>query len=110
MAAWASDLGDKVAGNLSPRLTWELANPKWAASINPVLKNPLVNGRVISNISIVTGVNVINHGLGAKLQGYFPVLNDSNVTFYDNQATNSMSDLTLNLVASGPATISLYVF
>ncbi len=101
---------DKVAGNLSPKLPWELANPKWAARLNPLLANPLVNGSVLSNQVLKSGDNVINHGLGRTLQGYFVILNNAAVTFYDKQATNSMPDLTLVLVASGAATVSLYVF
>lgn len=100
----------KVAGNLSPKLPWELANPKWAATINPVLSNPLLNGSLLQNISVDSGTNTINHGLGRKLQGYFVSMNDSAVTFYDEQQLNSRPQLTLLLVASGAATISLYVF
>lgn len=96
-------------GNLSSKLTWELANPKWAASLNPVLANPLVSGQIIQ-ATVKTGKNVINHGLGKTLQGYIIILNNAAVTFHDTQATNSMPDLTLQLIASGPATISLYVF
>ena len=112
MAVLALALGAalKVAGNLSPNLPWELANAKWAATLNPVLQNPLLNGRLIQNVSVVSGQNVINHGLGRKLQGYIVVLNDSNVTFYDDQATNQRPELTLLLQASGAAIITLYVF
>ncbi len=100
----------RVAGNLSPRLAWELANPKWAATLNPLLANPLVNGRLLQEITVKSGANTINHTLGKKLQGYFVVLNSANVTFYDSQLTNQMPDLTLILNASGPAVITLYVF
>ncbi len=78
----------KVAGNLSPKLPWELANPKWAATLNPVLLNPLLGGQVISGIILATGANVINHRLSRKLVGYIVVLNNAAETFYDSQATN----------------------
>lgn len=96
--------------NLSSKLPWELANPKWAASLNPILANPLISGRLIKGIDVILGDNVINHGLGDTLQGYFVVMNDSAETFYDKQQLNPRPYLTLILVASGPATISLYVF
>lgn len=99
-----------MAGNLSPKLPWELANPKWAASLNPILSNPLINGRVLSGIVLKTGANPINHGLGEPLQGYFVILNSAAVTFYDSQSTNQRPDLTLILNASGATTVSLYVF
>ncbi len=102
--------GQTVAGNLSAKLPWELANPKWAATINPVLSNPLVTGNLLQNLVLKTGVNTINHFLGRKLQGYFVVINSDPVTFHDNQSNNSQADLTLLLVASGPATVSIYVF
>lgn len=97
-----------VAGSLSPKLSWELANPKWAASLNPLLANPLVNGNLIENIHVGSGNNVINHSLGRKMQGYVVIRNSANVTFYD--ADSSQPTLTFILVASGAATISLYVF
>lgn len=99
-----------MAGNLSPKLPWDLANPKWAATLNPVIGNPLVNGLVLSNIPLVSGTNVINHKLGRNLQGYIVILKSANVDIYDSQQTNQMPDLTLRLISSGTATISLYVF
>lgn len=99
-----------MAGNLSTKLPWELANPKWAASLNPLLSNPLVNGILLPAIAIATGDNTINHGLGEKLQGYIVVMNSAGVTFFDKQSTNPRPQLTLVLNASGAATISLYVF
>lgn len=99
-----------MAGNLATKLPWELANPRWAASINPVLANPLVGGNLLQGLVLKSGDNVINHGLGEKLQGYMVVLNSSAVTFYDKQSTNQKPDLTLVLNASGITTISLYVF
>lgn len=104
--------GDRVAGNgnLSPKLPWELANPKWAATLNPVVSNPIVGGRLLEGIVVASGNNTINHGLGEVLQGYTIVKNSAAVTYYDRQLTNPMPDLTLILVASGAATISIYVF
>ncbi len=99
-----------VAGSLSPHLTWELANPKWAATLNPLLANPIVGGLILPGIALTTGTNVISHKLGRKLQGYIVILKSADVTIYDTQATNQMPDLTLKLVASGAAAVSLYVF
>jgi hypothetical protein len=97
-----------MAGNLSPKLPWELANPKWAATLNPVLSNPVINGNLISKLHVGSGNNVINHGLNRKIQGYAVVRSSANVTFYD--ADSSQPTLTFVLIASGAATISLYVF
>lgn len=99
-----------AAGNLSPKLDWALANPKWAATINPLLGNPLVQGLVLENVLLKTGANTIPHLLGRKLVGYLIILNSAAVTFYDSQRTNQRPDLNLILNASGPSTVSLYVF
>lgn len=103
---------ETVAGNanLSTMLPWEKANPKWAATLNPLLANPLVSGRIINDVAVVTGDNVINHGLGDTLQGYIVIGNNANVTVYDKQQVNPRPYLTLILVASGAAVLSLYVF
>lgn len=95
---------------LAPKLPWELANPKWAAELNPLLANLLVQGSVLSGITLIHGDNTINHLLARKLQGYIVILNSAAATFFDKQATNQRPDLTLVLNASAVTTISLYVF
>ena len=92
------------------KLPWDLMNPKLAAQINPLLANPFVNGQILSSVVMKSGDNVINHGLGNKLQGWIVVGNNAATTFYDKQATNQSPDLTLVLNASGACTINLYVF
>lgn len=99
-----------AGGNLSPKLPWELANPKWAATLNPIVANPTTQGRLIKNVSLITGNNVINHGLGETLRGYIVVLKSADVSIYDSQTSNQTPDLTLVLISSGPAVVSLYVF
>jgi hypothetical protein len=83
---------------------------RWAAQLNPLLSQPLSQALLLSDLTVVSGANVINHKLGRKLQGYIVVGCNAAVTFHDSQASNSMPQLTLNLVASGAATINLLVF
>jgi hypothetical protein len=87
-----------------------LVEQRWKSQLDPVLASPLAKGHLVSNQVLVSGVNTINHGLGRKLQGYIVVLNSASATFYDNQDTNSMTQLTLVLNASAPTTVSLWVF
>lgn len=87
-----------------------MANPKWAAALNPVLANPLLGGKTLQNIALATGDNIVNHGLGAPLQGWFIVLRNSAAVIYDKQSTNPRPQLTLILNASAGATVSIYVF
>ncbi len=99
-----------AAGSLSPKLDWELANPKWAAALNPLLSNQLAQGLILSNVALAAGFNTISHLLSRKLVGYLVILNSSPATFYDSQATNQRPDLTLILNASAKTVVSLYVF
>lgn len=99
-----------MAGELSSNLPWEFASNKWSAALNPVIANPLMAGRLISNVVLTTGVNTINHGLQRNLVGYIVTLKNANITIYDSQSTNQKSNLFLILNASAPATVSLYVF
>ena len=95
--------------NTSDRVL-SMLQTQWGSQLNPLLASPIVQGREIADIKVTTGVNTINHLLGQKLRGYIVTLNNSNVTFYDNQSTNPNPAQTLKLVASGPAIISLWVF
>jgi hypothetical protein len=78
--------------------------------VQPVLDNPIVNGRLIQSLAVSSGSNVIDHGLGRELLGWIVVRNSASVTFYDTQSSNANPARTLLLTASGNATISLYVF
>lgn len=83
---------------------------QWSSQLNPLLSCPLVNGRLIESITLTTGSNTINHRLSRNLVGYIVCLKSADVTIYDTQATNAMTDKTLRLTASGPAVITLWVF
>jgi hypothetical protein len=90
-------------------LDLSLVQKTWSAQLNPILANPSTNPGLLSNIILVTGSNVINHKLGRKMQGWKITDIDSAVTVY-RPDTSPFNDLTLTLVSSGMATISLEVF
>lgn len=96
-----------MAKLLSPKLSWDLANPLWASSLNPVLSNPLNNINLIQNIPLIIGKNIINHKLGQMMQGWFVVDVQGIATLYRSAPLN---DLTLTLTSSAVVTISLGVF
>lgn len=75
--------------------------------IGPIISNPITSGALLTDISIVSGTNVINHGLGRMMQGW--IISDVNsvVTLFRSQPLN---DKTLTLTSNGTSTISLYVF
>lgn len=85
----------------------QLMQTRWASELNPFLKLPISSPSLLSNISIVSGVNVINHRLGRKPQGW--IVSDINaaVTLFRSADFN---DLTLTLTSSGAATVALMVY
>ncbi len=92
---------------LSPNLSWDLANPKWAASLNPIIANPLSSGSILKNVILINGETVINHGLGRLMQGW--IITDINgvATIYRSQPLNSS---TISLTSSAVVTVSIEVF
>jgi hypothetical protein len=87
-----------------------LMQTKWKSQIDPVLAEPIVSGNLLSNISLKVGDNVINHGLGTKLQGYIVILKSGLAGIYDKQSSNQMANLTLVLNSDTAITVSLWVF
>ena len=79
----------------------------WASQLNPVLANLLVQGRVVPNISLSSGNNVINHLLGRMQIGWMLIDLDQGVTIYRAAPFNN---LTITLNASGTANVSLWCF
>jgi hypothetical protein len=88
-------------------LPLSLMQNTWSAQLNPVLANPVTNPGLLTGISIVSGVNVINHKLGRPMQGWKVTDINAAITLYRSQPFNSS---TLTLTASGAAIINLEVF
>lgn len=86
-----------------------LLQTAWISKLNPLLGNPANNSSILKDIKLVTGTNVVNHLLGAPLQGWSVVRRNGPATIYDTQATNPTPELTLVLVASAPVTVTLEV-
>lgn len=95
---------------LSNKLPYNLMLTQWSQQLNPLLGAPLAGASLLSDIILTSGSNVINHKLGAKLQGYIVVRSSASSTFFDNQSTNPSPQTTLILNASSATTVSLLVF
>jgi len=96
---------------LPQKLTWDMAQNKWASILNPLLKNPASNPSILQNISLASGANSINHKLGQPLQGWYIVrMQDAFAEIYDTQNSNQTPQLTLNLNASAPVVVDIAVF
>ena len=93
--------------SLSPKLPWPLANPKWAAALNPLLAMPLLAGNAVSATLVVSTPMAINHGLGRLPQGWFLPDNPAHADLW---RTQPVSQTALTLEASANTTINVWVF
>lgn len=93
--------------NLPLKLPIDQMQTRWKAQLDPILSNPLNTVSVLENISLIAGVNVVNHLLQRKMQGWFLTDLQSAATVYRSAPFNS---LTLVLTASAPTTVSIGVF
>lgn len=79
-------------------------------TFNQIAGNVLLDAMLIEDVALTSGANVIDHGLGRTLRGWFIIRRNGTATVYDTQATNTLADKTLNLTASASVTVSLMVF
>lgn len=96
-----------MAVPLSHKLDWTLANPIWAATLNPVLAAPQNNSNIIKGVLLVDGVNIINHGLGRTLTGWIVTDQDGPAQLYRSAPLNNT---TLTLTSSASVVVNLEVF
>lgn len=85
----------------------QLLQTRWSSILNPVLAEPVLNNLELKQVTLATGVNVINHLLSRTQQGWIVTDITSNVTLFRSQPFN---DKTLTLTSSGPAVINLLVY
>jgi hypothetical protein len=96
--------------SLPLQLPWDKSSTLWASQINPVLGNEIVNGLILENVQLISGTNTINHKLGRRLQGWYITRQRGAGSFYDQQDTNQMQDLTLILNSSTTVSVNIAVF
>ena len=92
---------------LSANLTWPQAATKWSSSLNPVILNPISSLQILNSLNLIIGSNVINHGLGRQMQGWFLTDLQGASTIY---RIAPMNDLTLTLYSSAAVNCSIGVF
>lgn len=81
----------------------------WAQQIDPVLANLLVQGQLLSNVSLINGTTAINHKLGRIPLGWFLVSPLGAATVYQ-AAYQPNPTLTLTLTSNAAITTSIWVF
>lgn len=96
-----------MATPLSSKLPWETANPLWAQVLNPVINSPLNTIQIISDYNFKTGRNIINHGLGRLMIGWFLIDSQGVGTVFRSAPLNAS---TLTLASSADFTSSIGVF
>lgn len=79
-------------------------------ALNPILKNPQVDGYILSKVSLVSGANTINHGLDRPLLGWFIVRQRALAQIYDAQDSNTTPTKTLVLYSNVSVVVDIYVF
>lgn len=93
--------------SLPQRLPYDQMQVRWASELDPILKNQLIQGNLISNISLINGVNTINHLLGRKQVGYIITDIDGAATIYRSA---SLNNLTLTLTSNAAVNVSIWCF
>jgi hypothetical protein len=93
--------------SLPLKLTWDMSQTRWATALDPVIKNQLIQGNLISNISLINGVTTINHLLGRKQIGYIITDVDAAAIIFRSQPLN---DKTLTLTSNAAVNISIWCF
>lgn len=81
-----------------------------AAAIESLSSSEILDGLMLKNVQLVSGLNTISHKLGRPLLGWLVVRKRANIDIWDSQDTNSQASKTLNLQSSGTVSIDLYVF
>lgn len=76
--------------------------------VNPIAKNVLVEGKVLSNVDLYTGsINHVAHSLDKDWSFWFLIGNDSNAVVYEGSQLKRERFLSLNV--SADTTVSIFV-
>jgi hypothetical protein len=78
--------------------------------VQPLVKNPLLDGVLLRDVALAAGVNVISHGLARAPQGWLVVAPNADVRVWTSASSNPSPTGRLMLEASASCTLSLFVF
>lgn len=79
-------------------------------TLDPITAVPLLDGVLVEDVALTTSTKSVKHGLGRAPTGWLLVRKTANANVWDAQDSNAHPELTLDLVASGSVTVSLWVF
>jgi hypothetical protein len=87
---------------------FEQAQPRLKRVFNVLLKIPLLDGVLLSDVELAAATDVpVVHGLGRKPLGYFPVALSAEISPYEYAARD---DKFLYLRSASGGTVALWVF
>lgn len=92
------------------RLTLPQTQTQWASLLNPILSNPLLQGRLLTDVSLINGTTQVNHGLQRNWQGWFVTNIDGVASLHVVPNSNQTPKLTIPITSSAAVTVSLWVF
>ena len=96
-----------MANPLSKKLDWEIANPLWASALNPIISNPIIQGKSLNGIFLSANISMtLSHGLGRLQQGVF-ITPFGNAVVWVSQPFNSK---TITLTASADVTVDIWSY
>jgi hypothetical protein len=81
-----------------------------ANAIEPLTKIPLLEARIIKDVSLTTSVTAVDHGLGREPLGFFVVDSIADVRVWRSATPSIAPAKLLMLVASSAAVVNLIVF
>ena len=85
-----------------------------ANTLIPVLKSLIIDGTLVKDIDLISGVNRVSHMLGRVPEGWLIVDRNTAATVFrttPTSAANTITDSsTISLTSSGAVTVSIWFF
>lgn len=90
---------------------FDQAQSNTVTKLNQIAAIPILSGQILSKVSLSAGANAPNTNLNRALIGWFPIrFHGAWAQIYDTQDSNQNPTQTLQLVASAPVVVDLWVF
>lgn len=86
-----------------------LMQRNWKSKLDPVITNPQLSGKTLTNVQLVQGSNVVAHNLGSIPTGWKQLDIQGPATVY-RDATAPFNKTNITLIASAGVVISFEVF
>lgn len=78
--------------------------------VQPLVRNPLLDGVLLEGVSLAAGTNTVAHGLGRAPRGVLPLLGNADARVWLSATPSAAPAGSVRLDASAAVTLSLFVF